>query len=123
MNGVVSPLLRTGVVHHDGVMANAITTRLRQEDRFRVVQLLPAPATVVALAIAAQHDLGTAPLGVIASVGALATLGSALLPMVRPAAVRRSMPVPREADRYAAATLTALTPAVTTPDQGDAEQH
>lgn len=81
-------------------MANAITTRVRQEDHFRAVQLLPAPATVVALVLAAQHDLGSAPLGLIAVVGALATLGSALLPMVRPAAVRRSMPAPTETDRY-----------------------
>ncbi|MGG7307753.1 hypothetical protein ACQXVK_11220 [Curtobacterium sp. AB451] len=81
-------------------MANAMTTRVRQEDHFRAVQLLPAPATVVALVLAAQHDLGTAPLGLIAVVGALATLGSALLPMVRPAAARRSMPAPTETDRY-----------------------
>lgn len=103
----MSPLLRTRIIRHDGFMANAIPTRHRQEDHFRVVQLLPAPATVVALALAAQHDLGTAPLGVIATVGALATVGSALLPMVRPAALRRSpsaadgpMPAPHETDRY-----------------------
>lgn len=81
-------------------MANAITTRLRREDHFRVVQLLPAPATVLALALAAQHDLGTAPLGVIATIGALATVASALLPMVGPAALRRPMPAPTETDRY-----------------------
>ncbi|PZF58817.1 hypothetical protein DEJ23_03205 [Curtobacterium sp. MCSS17_008] len=81
-------------------MANAITTRARRGDHFRAVQLLPAPATVVALAVAAQHDLGTAPLGVIATVGALATVASALLPMAHPAALRRSMPAPSETDRY-----------------------
>jgi len=81
-------------------MANVITTRVRQEDHFRAVQLLPAPATVVALALAAQHDLGSAPLGVIATVGAVATVASALLPMVRPAAGRRTMPAPQESDRY-----------------------
>jgi len=81
-------------------MANAMMTRTRRDDRFRAVQLLPAPATLVALALAAQHDLGTAPLGIIAVVGALATAGSALLPMVRPAAAHRSMPAPTETDRY-----------------------
>uniref|UniRef100_A0A942T6U6 Uncharacterized protein n=1 Tax=Neobacillus citreus TaxID=2833578 RepID=A0A942T6U6_9BACI len=81
-------------------MANAMTTRAPQEDRFRAVQLLPAPATVLALVLAAQHDLGTAPLGVIAVVGALATAGSALLPTVRAAAARRTMPAPTESDRY-----------------------
>ena len=100
MSGVVSPLLRTADLVHDGLMANAMTTRVRQEDRFRAIQLLPAPATVLALVLAAQHDLGTAPLGLIAVVGALATTGSALLPMVRPAAARRSMPAPTETDRY-----------------------
>lgn len=44
-------------------MANVMMTRSRQDDRFRAVQLLPAPATLVALALAAQHDLGTAPSG------------------------------------------------------------
>ena len=87
-------------------MANAITTRVRQEDRFRAVQLLPAPATVLALVVAAQHDLGAGPLAVVAVVGALATVGSALLPMIRPAVGRaatpehRSMPAPTESDRY-----------------------
>jgi hypothetical protein len=81
-------------------MANAMMTRTRRDDRFRAVQLLPAPATLVALALAAQHDLGAAPLGVIAVVGALATAGSALLPMVGPAAAHRSMPAPTETDRY-----------------------
>ncbi|WIE67442.1 hypothetical protein [Curtobacterium sp. MCLR17_054] len=81
-------------------MANAMMTRTRRDDRFRAVQLLPAPATLVALALAAQHDLGTAPLGIIAVVGALATAGSALLPMVRPPAAHRSMPAPAETDRY-----------------------
>lgn len=80
-------------------MANVVMTPTRQDDRFRTVQLLPAPATLVALALAAQHDLGTAPLGLIAAVGALATVGSALLPMIRPAAAR-SMPAPIETDRY-----------------------
>jgi hypothetical protein len=81
-------------------MANAIMTRVRPEDRFRAVQLLPAPATVVALALAAGHDLGAAPLGLIAVIGALATIGSALLPVLRPDPLRRGMPAPREADRY-----------------------
>lgn len=82
-------------------MANAITTRRApREDRFRAVQLLPAPATVLALLVAANHDVGSAPLGVIAVVGALATLGSALLPMVCTSAARRTMPAPTESDRY-----------------------
>ena len=88
-------------------MANAITTRDRREDHFRVVQLLPAPATVLALVLAAQHGLGSTPLGVIAVVGVLATIGSALLPMAHPAddgpahpAHHRSMPAPTESDRY-----------------------
>jgi len=81
-------------------MADAITTWTRQEDHFRVVQLLPAPATVVALALAAQHDLGAAPLGFIAVVGAVATVASALLPMLRPVALRRPMAAPSESDRY-----------------------
>lgn len=87
-------------------MANAITTRVRREDRFRAVQLLPAPATVLALVVAAQHDLGAGPLAVVAVVGALATVGSALLPMIRPAVggaatpEHRSMPAPTESDRY-----------------------
>ncbi|MDP9735231.1 hypothetical protein [Curtobacterium sp. 260] len=81
-------------------MANAITTRDRQEVPFRAVQLLPAPATVVAIALAAQHDLGTAPLGAVATVGALATVVSALLPTVGTAALRRAMPAPSETDRY-----------------------
>jgi hypothetical protein len=81
-------------------MANAMTTRVPREDRFRVVQLLPAPATVLALAVAAGHDLGSAPLGLIAVVGALATIGSAVLPMIRPAAACRSMPAPTESERY-----------------------
>lgn len=81
-------------------MANAMTTSAPGQDaRFRAVQLLPAPVTVVALAIAAGHDLGTAPLGVIAVVGALATIGSALLPSLRPAPVRHELPAPREEDR------------------------
>jgi hypothetical protein len=81
-------------------MANAMTTRVAQGDRFRAVQLLPAPATVLALAVAAGHDVGSAPLGLIAVVGALATIGSALLPMICPAAARRSMPAPTESERY-----------------------
>ncbi|WIE64019.1 hypothetical protein DEI99_012325 [Curtobacterium sp. MCLR17_036] len=88
-------------------MTNTTATGTRQEDRFRAVQLLPAPATVLALVLGAQHDLGSAPLGLIALVGALATAGSALLPTVRPAverrvgsATRRSMPAPTETDRY-----------------------
>lgn len=82
-------------------MASATTTRrVPRGDRFRAVQLLPAPATVLALAVASGHDVGSAPFGLIAVVGALATAGSALLPMVCPAAVRRPMPVPSEADRY-----------------------
>lgn len=108
MSGVVSPLLRTDEVRQAVRMANAITTRVRREDRFRAVQLLPAPATVLALVVAAQHDLGAGPLAVVAVVGALATVGSALLPMIRPAVDRaavttpehRSMPAPTESDRY-----------------------
>lgn len=104
MSGVVSPLLRTDDLRQSVVMANAITTRALREDRFRAVQLLPAPATVLALVVAAQHDLGAVPLGVIAVIGTLATLGSALLPRLRPQATprdaRRTLPAPSEADRY-----------------------
>ncbi|MCJ1713598.1 hypothetical protein ACLBWP_06995 [Microbacterium sp. M1A1_1b] len=82
-------------------MANAtMNRRAPREDRFRAVQLLPAPATVLALAVAAGHDVGSAPLGLIAVVGALATIGSALLPLVCSAVARRSMPAPAESDRY-----------------------
>lgn len=82
-------------------MANAMMNRRApREDRFRAVQLLPAPATVLALAVAAGHDVGSAPLGLIAVVGALATVGSALLPLACTAAARRSMPAPTESDRY-----------------------
>ncbi|WP_144763313.1 hypothetical protein [Curtobacterium sp. 9128] len=81
-------------------MADVMTNLVPREDRFRVVQLLPAPVTVLALAVAAGHDLGSAPLGLIAVVGALATVGSALLPSIRPSAARRRMPTPTESERY-----------------------
>lgn len=81
-------------------MADALTRRAPREDRFRAVQLLPAPATVLALAVAAGHDVGSAPLGLIAVVGALATLGSALLPLACPRSERRDLPAPSESDRY-----------------------
>lgn len=80
-------------------MAQTTTTSIAAEDRFRAVQLLPAPVTVVALAVAAARDLGPLPLALIAVVGVLATLGSALLPTIRPACVQRAMPTPREEDR------------------------
>lgn len=79
-------------------MANVTISKAPVGDRFRVVQLLPAPVTVVALVLAAAHDLDAAPLGVIAVVGVLATLGSAILPAITPA-VARAMPAPREEDR------------------------
>lgn len=81
-------------------MTNTTAPRVLREDRFRAIQLLPAPATVVALVVAAGHDLGAAPLGVIAVVGALATVGSALIPMLHPAVEHRSMPAPTESERY-----------------------
>ncbi|WP_156463470.1 hypothetical protein [Curtobacterium sp. Leaf183] len=82
-------------------MADAMTTRRAPRgDRFRVVQLLPAPATVLALTVAASHDVGSAPLGLIAIVGTLATVASAVLPMVCPSAARRAMPAPAESDRW-----------------------
>jgi hypothetical protein len=98
MNGAVSPLLRTGVVRQSEDMANAMTTKAPVGDRFRVVQLLPAPVTLVALAVAASHDLHAAPLGAIAVVGVLATLGSTLIPALTPT-LARAMPAPREEDR------------------------
>lgn len=81
-------------------MANALLGRSTTGDRFHVVQLMPAPATVLALAVAADHGLGTAPLAVVAVVGALATVASALLPGLLPTARRASMPAPSEADRH-----------------------
>ncbi|PZE85144.1 hypothetical protein [Curtobacterium sp. MCBD17_032] len=80
-------------------MANVTIRPVPQDDRFRAVQLLPAPATVLALAVGATHGLGALPLGVIAVVGALATLASALLP-AHLARAGRAMAAPAEADRY-----------------------
>jgi len=80
-------------------MANATTARVTQDDRFRAVQLLPAPATVLALAVGSGHGLDAGPLAVVAVVGLLATLASALLP-AQLARTGRSMPVPAESDRY-----------------------
>jgi hypothetical protein len=70
-------------------MTNATTTtgpngEAARTTSFRAIQLLPAPVSVVALGIAAAHDLGSAPLGVIAVLGTLATIGSAVLPMLHP---------------------------------------
>jgi hypothetical protein len=69
-------------------MANVTTSTGPNGDTlaptFRAIQLLPAPMTLVALTIAAGHQLGSAPLGVIAVVGALATIASAVIPSVRP---------------------------------------
>ncbi|KQO62389.1 hypothetical protein [Curtobacterium sp. Leaf261] len=69
-------------------MTNATTTSpagdAARTTPFRAIQLLPAPVTVVALGIAAGHDLGATHLAVIAVVGTLATIGSALLPTLRP---------------------------------------
>jgi hypothetical protein len=81
-------------------MANALLGRSTTGDRFHVVQLLPAPATVLALAVAADHGLGAAPLAVVAVVGAVATVASSLLPSLLPAARRRAMPAPSETDRH-----------------------
>lgn len=69
-------------------MANVTTSTGTNGDTlapsFRAIQLLPAPVTLVALGIAASHQLGSAPLGVIAVIGALATVASAVIPSVRP---------------------------------------
>jgi hypothetical protein len=85
-------------------MANVTIRPATQDDRFRAVQLLPAPATVLALAVGATHGLDALPLGVIAVTGALATLASALLPAHLDRAARavagRAMAAPTEADRY-----------------------
>jgi hypothetical protein len=80
-------------------MANATTTPVTQDDRFRAVQLLPAPATVLALAVGSGHGLDAGPLAVVAVVGVLATLASALLP-ARLARAGRAMAAPAESDRY-----------------------
>ena len=80
-------------------MANATTSSVTQGDRFRAVQLLPAPATVLALAVGSGHGLDAGPLAVVAAVGVLATLASALLP-AQLARAGRPMPVPAESDRY-----------------------
>lgn len=81
-------------------MANALIGRTTTGDRFHVVQLMPAPATVLALAVAADHGLGAAPLAVVAVVGALATVASALLPSLLPTARRAAMPAPQESERH-----------------------
>jgi hypothetical protein len=100
MNGAVSPLLRTGRVRHSEDMTNATTSRTGTAGpAFVAVQLMPAPVTILSLAIAGSHHLGSVPLAVIAIVGALATLGSALVPASRSSVVRRAMPAPREDDR------------------------
>ncbi|PZE26576.1 hypothetical protein DEI92_11545 [Curtobacterium sp. MCBD17_034] len=49
--------------------------------RFHAVQLLPAPATILALGFGAAHGLTLVPLAVVAVAGILATVGSAVLPM------------------------------------------
>lgn len=49
--------------------------------RFHPVQLMPAPATVMALGLGAAHGLSAVPLAVVATAGALATIASALLPL------------------------------------------
>lgn len=100
MSGAVSPLLRTRVVRHSEDMTNATTAhRGSAGPAVLAVQLMPAPVTVLALAIAGAHHLDSAPLAVIAVVGALATVGSALVPTTRTAVARRGMPAPREDDR------------------------
>ena len=81
-------------------MANALIGSGTRADRFHAVQLLPAPATVLALAVAAEHGLGPVPLGVVAVVGALATVASALLPGMLPVPRGTTMPAPVEGDRY-----------------------
>jgi hypothetical protein len=81
-------------------MTNASTTRPGSTGpAFLAVQLLPAPVTVLALALAGAHHLDSIPLAVIAVVGAVATIGSALVPTARTTVARRSMPIPREDDR------------------------
>ncbi|NII41959.1 hypothetical protein E9228_002617 [Curtobacterium flaccumfaciens] len=80
-------------------MANATTSTVTQDDRFRAVQLLPAPATLLALAVGAGQGLEAGPLAVVAAVGVLATLASALLP-AQLAHAGRPMPAPAESDRY-----------------------
>jgi len=77
------------------------TTPVTQDDRFRAVQLLPAPATVLALAVGSAHGLDAGPLAVVALVGVLATLASALLP-ARLARAGHAMAAPAEteSDRY-----------------------
>lgn len=75
------------------------TTPVTQDDRFRAVQLLPAPATVLALAVGSAHGLDAGPLAVVALVGVLATLASALLP-ARLARAGHAMAAPTESDRY-----------------------
>ncbi|QWS33994.1 hypothetical protein [Curtobacterium aetherium] len=80
-------------------MANVTTRPAAQDDRFRAVQLLPAPATVLALALGAAHGLDAVPLAVVAAVGAVATVASALLPG-QLARTARAMPAPTESHRY-----------------------
>ena len=98
MSGVVSPLLRTDAVRQSVHMANAMTTRVRQEDHFRAVQLLPAPATVVALVLAAVirqqrlvgQDIELAPPRRVDWLGlalAAAALGCLVLVITEPAGV------------------------------------
>ncbi|WP_157071544.1 hypothetical protein [Curtobacterium ammoniigenes] len=80
-------------------MANAMGSMRDGVDRVHAVQFLPAPVTLLALAVGGTHHLGVAPLGVIAIIGALATIGSVLLPMLRPASASSALPIPREEDR------------------------
>jgi hypothetical protein len=83
-----------------GDMTNAIATRPAEgRGAFHLVQLLPAPVTIAALVIAGSHHLETAPLGVIAVIGILATVCSVLLPAITSAPHSSKMPVPREEDR------------------------
>jgi len=52
---------------------------------FRLIQLLPAPVTIVALVDAAGHGLDRDSLAIIAVIGVLATILSAVLPAFCPA--------------------------------------
>jgi hypothetical protein len=61
-------------------MRHRTTDERRFAFRFRPVQLMPAPATLLALAFAATHGITGVPLVIIAGVGALATVASASVP-------------------------------------------
>lgn len=80
-------------------MANAMGDMRDGANRVHAVQFLPAPVTLLALVVGGTHHLGMAPLGVIAAIGALATIGSVLLPLIHPSSAAAAFPTPREEDR------------------------